>query len=137
MKKVIALFIGIGAVLAAGCGKDLPEPEAKLFETGDIGAKNISAAGLEEKESPLFVKYTIHGSDLYIDCIVTGVSFREGAGEQQGKILLYADGKKVREVHAASFSVKGLASGLHNIKVKVVSKKSPAGAEKEFTVKIP
>jgi hypothetical protein len=137
MKKVLALFIGIGAVLAAGCGKDLPEPEAKAFETGGIAAKNISAAGLGEDETPLFVKYKIHGSDLYIDCIVTGISFREGAGEQQGSILLYADGKKVREVHAASFSVKGLSSGTHKIKVKVVSKGRPAGAEKEFTVKIP
>lgn len=136
MKKVFALFMGM-AMLAAGCGKDLPEPEAKASETGGMAAKNISAAGVGEDENPLFVKYTLHGSDLYIDCIVTGISFREGAGEQHGKILLYADGKKVREVHAASFSVKGLASGTHKIKVKVVSKGWPAGEEKEFTVKIP
>jgi hypothetical protein len=136
VKRLLTMII-VGAVLAAGCSKDLPEPEASAFEVGDIRARNISAAGLEEEEIPLFVKHTVQGRDLYIDCIVTGISFRESAGEQQGKILLYADGKKVREVHAASFSVKGLESGPHKIKLKIVSKSGTAGAEKEFTVRIP
>jgi hypothetical protein len=136
MKKLLALITVIAAVFSAGCGKDMPEPEAKAFQIGDFAARDISAAGPADDESSFFVKHTIQGRDLYIDCIVTGISFRESAGDEQGKILLYADGKKIREVQAASFSVKGLESGTHKIKLKVVSKERADGLQKEFTVNI-
>lgn len=93
-----------------------------------------------EAEIPsLFVQHQIKGETVLINCIVTGISFRESdlSKKKLGKLVISIDGKKKSEVNAAAFIIKGLTPGSHTVKVEVVDlNNTPYGMEKEFMVNI-
>jgi hypothetical protein len=88
----------------------------------------------------LFVHHEIKGEQVLIECIVTGISFRETDHSKGkiGKIVVWVDGKKKTEVNAAAFIVKGFSSGSHRVKLEVVNLNNESyGMAKEFVVNIP
>ncbi len=88
----------------------------------------------------LFVHHQIKGEQVLIDCIVTGISFRESdhSKEKIGKIVVWIDGKKNTEVNAAAFIIKGFSPGSHRVKLEVVNLNNVSyGITKEFMVNIP
>lgn len=86
------------------------------------------------------VHHQIKGEQVLIECIVTGVSFRESDQSKQriGKILVWVDGMKKTEVNSAAFIISDLAPGRHIVKLEVVNLKNESyGIAKEFMVNIP
>lgn len=83
------------------------------------------------------VTHHVKGNQVYVECIVPNMSFRDGSKEK-GKIILYVDGVKKEEITTAAFIIKGLPSGNHHIKLDVIAsnaKRSPMS--QEFTISIP
>ena len=105
---------------------------------------NIFTMGFEKippTETPsLMVHHQVKGHNLFVDCILTGISFRESDQLQQkvGKMIVWIDGKKYQEVSSAAFIVKGLPAGDHKLKLEIVKlTNEPYGLIKEFMVNIP
>jgi len=109
----------------------LPVIDLSPMEDVPVTAKN------EEKNDPFFVKHKVNGKEVFIECIVQGVTFRDN-GANKGKILLYVDGVKKEEISSAAFIVRGLPSGTHQLKLEVVqADDSQLQMTKEFYVTIP
>ncbi|MFF2445969.1 hypothetical protein ACFVSW_02620 [Neobacillus sp. NPDC058068] len=141
-KALIILLMGI----TMGCQKDLPKPETKpkivimeltnrkQFETLPVYNQNTN-------EIPsLIVNHETRGSQVMIECIVTGISFRETdrSKDKVGKMVVWIDGKRASEASAAAFIIKGLSPGSHKLKIEVVKlNNEPYGLTKEFMVNIP
>jgi hypothetical protein len=88
----------------------------------------------------LYVHHHVKDQQVLINCIVSGISFRESdhSKEKTGKIVVWIDGKKHTEVQAAAFIIKGFSPGSHTVKLEVVSLNNvPYGLAKEFMVNIP
>jgi hypothetical protein len=92
-----------------------------------------------EKQPSFFVQYETKNKDLLVQCILTGISFREtNSGKKIGKLIVSIDGKKLQEVTAAAFIIKDLPVGEHKVKLDVVDlNNKPFGLTKEFMVNIP
>ncbi|MDQ0272395.1 hypothetical protein [Cytobacillus purgationiresistens] len=128
-------------MLLVGCNKDIPEPETKSKVTpgneinviDPISAITVTAKGAQD----FFVKHRVDGKDLLIECIVDGVSFRDHAGKNKAKFIVYVDGIKKEEISSAAFKIKDLSSGRHHIKLEIV-KDDPSTyfLTKEFIVVI-
>lgn len=142
MKGLRYLFLISFMIVLAACQKDIPEPETELkvepINTIDI-ASDIPVSGVESNsKDPFFIRYQVKGSNVLVECIVQGISFREQSTKNKGKIILYVDGKKKEEISSAAFIVKGLSPGTHRIKLELVKDKQPAsGLKREFYVMIP
>ncbi|MEH7011896.1 hypothetical protein V7087_13990 [Neobacillus niacini] len=93
-----------------------------------------------EKAPSLYVQSKTKGNDVFVECILSGISFRESneKGLKAGKLVIWLDGKRTKEVNSAAFIIKGLPAGEHMIKLEVVDLKNvPYGVTKEFLVNIP
>lgn len=141
-KKYFCLLAAL--VFLTSCQKDIPEPEVKAVEKkitvtpmNSINTKNdLPVMGSEQKD--FLVEHHVRGSNVYIECIIPNISLRENSQENKGKIILYVDNKKVREISTAAFIVKGLSNGTHHIRIDVVKlDNSPYKLSKEFQVEIP
>jgi hypothetical protein len=109
----------------------LPVIDLSPMEDVPVTAKS------KEKNDPFFVKHKVNGKEVFIECIVQGITFRDN-GANKGKIHLYVDGVKKEEISAAAFIVRGLPSGTHQIKLEVVqADDSQLQMTKEFYVTIP
>lgn len=94
----------------------------------------------ENQNPSLFVQSNIKGNNVFVECILSGISFRESNqnGQKVGKLVIWLDGKKTKEVNSAAFIIKGLPPGDHQVKLEVVDLKNvPYGVTKEFMVNIP
>ncbi|WP_428908760.1 hypothetical protein [Niallia sp. Krafla_26] len=131
IKRWIPIYLFMILILVS-CQNDKPKPETNLpFSFHDV--KNVHAASLDQKD-PFFVKHHVAGRDVFIECIVHGVSFRE----KEAKILVYMDGRKAKEVKKAAFILKGLEPGKHHIKLvlkKETSANAPAIVEFDVLIK--
>jgi hypothetical protein len=136
------LLIGI----LSGFQKVLPNTEIKqkirAFELTSLHQTDIVPVNYQNsKEIPsLFVQHEIKGNHVLIECIVTGISFRESDDSKQkiGKMVVWIDGEKNTEVAAAAFIIKGLSTGRHKVMLEVVNlNNQPYGLTKEFMVNIP
>ncbi|MGG5253067.1 hypothetical protein ACQYAD_06180 [Neobacillus sp. SM06] len=144
MKRKIPI-IAILLLFAAGCQKDSlnPEIKAKIFPLAAdfIQTRTVQAEKPLAAVSPsLSVQYVIKGQNVFVECIVTGISFRESdrATQKIGKMLVWVDGRQKQEADGAAFIIKGLTAGSHHVKLEVVNlKNEPYGISKEFTVTIP
>lgn len=141
MRMFIYVYIVCLLMAISGCKKDLPEPETKnsgkpiSIHTVSLDSP-VFKTSLSSNE-PFFVKHKIDGRNVLIECIVQGITFRETDGNNKGKIILYVDGKKKEEISSAAFIVKGLSSGIHRLKLEVVTENgSSIIMEKEFNVTI-
>lgn len=132
--------------MMAGCQNDVPKPETNLKLIPMVHAStykldSIPVLKQNSNEIPsLFVQYKAKGNKIMVECILTGISFRESdhSKEKLGKMLVWVDGKKYQEVSTAAFIIKGLAPGNHKLKLEVIDlKNQPYGLTKEFMVNIP
>ncbi|MEH7177298.1 hypothetical protein [Neobacillus vireti] len=91
-------------------------------------------------QSPsLFVQSKTKDNNVFVECIVTGISFRESDQKFQkvGKFVVWLDGKRSQEVNSAAFIIKDLSPGRHEIKLEVVDlNNKPYGLTNEFMVNI-
>lgn len=97
-------------------------------------------AQTSEQSPALFVHHKLSGRNVLVECILTGISFRESdkPGHKTGKLEVSVDGRKVQEVTSAAFIMKNLPYGSHQIRLEVVDTKNvPYGLSKEFLVNIP
>ncbi|MED3624348.1 hypothetical protein G4Z05_01540 [Bacillus thermocopriae] len=103
----------------------------------------IDVTNAEEKKNEfpsLFVHHETRGSTILVECLVTGITFRESGPSKKnhGKIIVWVDGLKKFEATKAAFMIKGLSPGGHKIKLEVVDLHNvPYGLTKEFLVNIP
>ncbi|WP_066289482.1 hypothetical protein [Bacillus sp. FJAT-29937] len=141
MKRFIYLYILCLFVGLAGCQNDKPKPETKLM----IQAVNISnldhyipVMALPASKDPFYVNHQVKGKNIFIECVVPGITFRDSNHSNKGSIILYVDGKKKEKISSAAFIVKGLPAGSHRIKLEVVKDNQPTPImKKEFYVTIP
>ena len=144
MKRKIPIM-AVLLLFAMGAQKDGSNPESKLKmlpRVADlIQAKTVQAEKPIAAVSPsLSVQYVTKGQNVFVECIVTGISFRESdrATQKIGKMLIWVDGRQKQEADGAAFIIKGLTAGSHHVKLEVVTMKNkPYGISKEFTVTIP
>ncbi|MDF2858774.1 MAG: hypothetical protein K0Q87_4625 [Neobacillus sp.] len=91
-------------------------------------------------KTPSFsVEHQVKGNNIFVECILSGISFRQSEKTRQkvGKLIVSIDGKKSQEVVSAAFILKSLPAGQHRIKLEVVSlNNEPYGLMKEFIVNI-
>jgi hypothetical protein len=92
------------------------------------------------KNPTLFVQSKTNGKDVFVECILSGISFRQSDhnGQKVGKLVIWVDGKRTKEVNAAAFIIKGLPPGNHEVKLEVVDLDNKSyGLTSEFLVNIP
>jgi hypothetical protein len=107
------------------------------FQKSDVLVK---VSDYSEKSPSLYVQTKTKGNNVFVECILTGVSFRQSDQQDRkvGKLVIWLDGKKTKEVNSAAFIIKGLPPGEHTIKLEVVDLKNvPYGVTQEFLVNIP
>ncbi|MDP4103826.1 MAG: hypothetical protein Q8935_02640 [Bacillota bacterium] len=100
----------------------------------------MASSRINEGIPALFVQYESKGNNVFVECIVTGVTFREkdASNQKAGKMIVWVDGKKSKEVSNAAFIIKDLTSGNHKLKLEVVDLHNKSyGITKEFMVNIP
>ncbi|WHY02265.1 hypothetical protein [Neobacillus sp. DY30] len=93
-----------------------------------------------DKAPSLYVQSQTKGNNVFVECILSGISFRQSdqQGRKTGKLIIWLNGKKTKEVNSAAFIIKGLPPGEHTVKLEVVDLKNvPYGVSKEFLVNIP
>lgn len=143
LKEISLLSIFIIGILT-GCHRDIPKPESKVT----MAVKHVAAAeharhqqlSNQTQKPSLFVQHKIKGNQVFVECILTGISFREtdNAGQKVGKLVVWVDGKRTNEVASAAFIMKNLPPGNHNVKLEVVKLNNESyGLTKEFLVNIP
>ncbi|SFA75904.1 MULTISPECIES: hypothetical protein [unclassified Bacillus (in: firmicutes)] len=142
MKALIIVMMSL--LVSAGCQKDIPKPENKIqivtVNSNQFGEEeSIPVNNSPQQQDPFYVQSQINGKNVYIECIVRGVTFRNDPQSQgkAGKIIVTIDGKRNQEVRAAAFIIKGLSSGKHRIKLDIVKLNGePYSLSKEFTISI-
>jgi hypothetical protein len=132
--------------ILSGYQRDMPKPEIKpkfipMEQTGVIQTAILPVYSENPNDIPsLFVQYETSGNNILVNCIVTGISFRETdhANKKQGKMVVWIDGKRSQEAATAAFIIKGLSPGDHKLKFEVVNLKNESyGLVKELLVNIP
>ncbi|WP_223595967.1 hypothetical protein [Neobacillus bataviensis] len=113
----------------------------KFIPLGLIMLLGIFILGFNKQEFPsLYVKHHTRGNQVMVECIVTGISFRESEHNKHkvGKMVVWVDGKRNLEIASAAFIIKNLSPGSHTLKLEVVKlNNAPYGLDKEFVVNIP
>jgi hypothetical protein len=139
MKKMLILLISFLLLgILPGC---LPKP--KIFSVQNnhlLNEKTVSASELTTVKKPsMSVHYQTNGNSLLVECVVSGITFREmdHSKENVGKLVIWLDGKKKQEASAAAFIMKGLSNGKHQLKLEVVNlQNQPYGLSKELEINI-
>jgi FlaG/FlaF family flagellin (archaellin) len=93
-----------------------------------------------ESTPSLSVQSRTKGNNVFVECVLSGISFRQSEQNDRkvGKLVIWLDGKRTKEVNSAAFIIKGLPPGEHSVKLEVVDLKNvPYGVTKEFLVNIP
>lgn len=139
MKIAYMITILLALQMLFGCKKDIPEPEMqfKVIPMATVHAEDDLPVLMEKGQDRFMVQHHIKEDRVFVECILPDITFRENS-PNQGKIILYVDGKKKEEITTAAFIIKGLPEGNHQIRLEVVNlKNEPYHLQKEFTVSIP
>lgn len=139
-KKVVLIVVFLLGLV--GCGKNMPKPEAKVIlkPVQVVNMSNEIAVFHTQNEDRLFVHYFVRGKDLFVECMVPDISFRDqkDVHKPKGKIRLYVDGQFKEDITSAAFIIKGLNKGSHKIRLQVISNNNkPYHLEKLLDVDIP
>ena len=130
LRFMVPLFIPI---LMVACQKEIPEPETKNISSSSYEAVPATARERALVE-PFFISHQVKGNDVYVECRVKGVSFRNDLAT----IILTVDGKRMDDINHPAFIIKDLQKGSHHIKLEIMKKNQRlASATKEFVVTIP
>lgn len=134
MKKGFSIGMLLLLMLLNACKGEVPKepPEVKKLAQQEEGVVEASSYTTEAADR-FTVKHHVKGQDVYFECLVKDVTFRNDGA----KIILYNNGKRWREVRQAAFIAKGLPEGRHNIKLKLVEGSTEKIiAEKEMEIEI-
>lgn len=142
MRRLMCILISCIILLtAAGCKRNIPKPETNSNMLPIINTDSFSvfaASSVNLSSDPFYVKSHVNGKDVFIECIIPAVTFRDINANNKAKIIVYVNGKKKEEVTSAAFIMKGLPAGTHRVKLKVVKIKDASyQLQKEFLVTIP
>ncbi|MBY0120823.1 hypothetical protein [Bacillus sp. S/N-304-OC-R1] len=142
MRRFIYLYMICLLVVTTGCHKDKPKPETKfIVEPMNVSTSNkdVAVTAIAQNSSDQFyVNHQVKGKNLFIECIVPGITFRETNASNKGSIILYIDGQKKDQISSAAFIVKGLSAGTHKIKLEVLKDNETSSIlKREFYVTIP
>ena len=130
LRFMVPLFLPIFMV---ACQKEIPEPETKMISSYSNEAVFVTANELAMVD-PFFIRHQVKGNDVYVECRIKGVSFRNDLAT----IILTVDGKRMDEINHPAFIIKGLQKGSHQIKLEIMKKsQNIASTTKEFIVTIP
>ena len=130
LRFMVPIFFTIFMV---ACQKEIPEPETKDISFHSDEAILASAKELPEVD-PFFISHQVKGNDVYVECRIKGVSFRN----DHAIMVLTIDGKKMNEINHPAFIIKGLQKGTHQIKLEIMKKNEKrVSATKEIKVTIP
>lgn len=133
MKKIYSVFALLITISLVACQRDIPEPETNK-SVSHLNKSVEASVNLTNQSDPFLVKHKVNGKNVYIECIVKGVSFRN----HSAKMVLSIDGKKKREVNNAAFVVKEMHTGNYRFKLDLFrNKDNHLLASKEFDVIIP
>ena len=134
VKRLWFLFLLCTILVLVSCRQDIPEPETKenTINLKESEAVQTSAYHVLEKNDPFLVKHHVKGKNVYIECIVTGISFRN----REAKMNLYIDGVKKHQIQTSAFIVRDLKPGKHRIKLELLKHQQTVVAVKEFNVEI-
>jgi hypothetical protein len=135
--KCVLVPIGVFVIIGLLSGF---QQDKSILEQGLPAEKTLLADISEDREPAMFVQYESKGNNVFVECIVTGVTFRESAKNKRkvGKMIVWVDGKKSKEVSTAAFIIKDLATGNHVLKLEMVDLHNKSyGISKEFMVNIP
>ena len=144
--KYLTSLMIISLGFSLGCHRDLPKPDKKPKSVARMEirlprSEILSVYNPNSDDFPsLFVRHRIQGTKVFVECLVTGISFRqtEESHDRKGKMVVWIDGKKSHEVTQAAFIIKGIPPGSHKIKLEVVDLSNESyGLSNEFLVKIP
>ena len=114
LRLMVPLFLPIFIV---ACQKEIPEPETKEISFYPYEAILASAKELG-KVDPFFIRHQVKGNDVYVECRIKDISFRNGLAI----MVLTIDGKKMNEINHPAFVIKGLQKGTHQIKLEILKK---------------
>lgn len=129
--SIFTLFILIALVsinLSAG-----QVPMARMVEKPMFNGQKVSA------NENLKIMHLVKGNNVYIECIVPGMSFvsDKGTENKEGYIQLYINGKKLMKYQRAAFVIKDLPKGNHDIKLEFIYRHNQSSrVAKEFSVHI-
>ena len=130
LRLMVPLFLPIFIV---ACQKEIPEPETKEISFYPYEAILASAKELG-KVDPFFISHQVKGNDVYVECRIKDISFRNDLAI----MVLTIDGKKMNEINHPAFIIKGLQKGTHQIKLEIMKNgKKISSGTKEFNVTIP
>lgn len=135
MKYISIFFLLLNIT---GCQKELPEPEVKfqVVPMSTINTEHDLPVAIEQGREPFMVQHHVKGDNVFVECMIPNISFREDS-KNKGKIILMIDGKKREEIHTAAFIIKGLGRGTHQISLEVVTPNNePYHLKKEFAVSV-
>ena len=126
-------------VLLIGCGRDLPKPESNTVS--QQRAIEVANSKIDNKTTtqPVFLaNHYLKGKNIFVECVLSQISFRKDSNKKMGKIIVFVDGKKTEEVYSPIFIIKGLPPGNHRVKLEVVTlENQPYDLKREFNVTIP
>ncbi len=142
MRGLMYLLISCSLTATTGCNKDIPKPETNIdiLPILNIVSSNVAAASSikSDHKDAFYVKSQVKGKDVFIECVVPAVTFRNTNASNKAKMIVYVNGKEKEEVSSAAFIIKDLPSGTHRLKLKVVKLKDASyNLQKEFLVTIP
>lgn len=142
MRGFICLFLSCFLLSTAGCKRDIPKPETNsdllpIINTDSSNVVAVSRLNMNYTE-PFYVKSHVNGKDVFIECIIPAVTFRDTNASNKAKMIVYVNGKIKEEVSSAAFIIKDLPPGTHRVKLKVIKLKDASyHLQKEFLVTIP
>ncbi|WP_100330803.1 DUF6130 family protein [Bacillus xiapuensis] len=130
-------WLMIMAIGLAGCKQYYPEPEALK----PVPSLTEAEAQAQNRPSNHWtVRHLLKGNQLFIECVVNGVSFanHRSDGTVKGRAVVYIDDKFYKNYHTAAFIVKGLTPGKHKVHIQLTDAHNrPLGFEKTFFITIP
>ena len=134
----ITIFVLI--VLLIGCERDyLPMPETNTVSEHRAMEVTNNRIDTKQPTQPVFLaNHYLKGKNIFIECVLSQISFRKDSNKKIGKIIVFVDGEKTEEVHSPIFIIKGLSTGSHRVKLEVVTlEDQPYDLKREFNVTIP
>lgn len=141
MRKINDILLTMIFVsLLSSCGKEIPEPELKTnLQSGHFLQATTIPVFTTNKHVDFTVYHHVKGKDVLVECVANGVSFRgdNQTDKEQGKIIVYINGNKTKEIQSAIFILKDMPSGKHEIKLELVKLNNETyDITKQFVVEI-
>lgn len=121
----------------SGCQSDMQvnEETVRVLPMNMQTIQDIPAIADQGSDS-FIVSHQIKGNKVFVECIVPSISFRDRT-KNKGKIILYVNGRKKKELSSAAFIIEGLPKGEHRIKLQVVKENTDVTTlTKEFNITI-